>query len=425
MQRILLTTLCTSLALTSTSAMADDLPSREEMWKMIQMQQKQIEALTKQSQQQNQKLVQTEAKVEATQTKVEKTAKQVQSTEKQMADLKPAAGSGSAVGTNGWWNRTSLGGYGEIHANKGSSIDEVDFHRFILYVGHEFNEDIRLFSEIEVEHADEIFLEQAYLEFDIGEQHAAKVGAFLMPVGILNEVHEPTTFYGVERNPIETNIIPSTWREAGVLFSGRNQSGFSYDLGLHSGLNNNLSTPSNYRPRSGRGKISDQEFEDGAATARVKYTGMPGVSVAAVAHYQQDTDQGQGVDTADATLFEANMDIKKGPFGLRALAARWDINGTGAAALGRDEQYGFYVEPSYKFPLPDGYGDAGVFTRYNQYDNSAGNSADTKVQQIDVGLNYWPHENVVLKADVAFIDNGSGLGRADDEIFNFGAGFVF
>ena len=41
-----------------------------------------------------------------------------------------------------------------------------------------------------------------------------------MPFGLLNEHHEPTNFYGVQRNFVETLIIPSTWREGGFNFHG-------------------------------------------------------------------------------------------------------------------------------------------------------------------------------------------------------------
>ncbi len=110
----------------------------------------------------------------------------------------------------------------------------------MLYVNHEFNSDIRLFSEFELEHAHiedtddgssngSVSIEQAYVQFDLSEHTKANAGIFLVPVGIINETHEPTTFYGVERNPVEVRIIPTTWREGGAMLSGHYDSGFSYD----------------------------------------------------------------------------------------------------------------------------------------------------------------------------------------------------
>mgnify|MGYP001822965213 CR=1 FL=1 len=104
-----------------------------------------------------------------------------------------------------------IGGYGELHYNNwefpdGSKFREIDFHRFVLFFGYDFSDSIRFHSELELEHSvagegqnGEIELEQAYIEFDLTENMETKVGLFLMPVGILNETHEPTTFYGVER----------------------------------------------------------------------------------------------------------------------------------------------------------------------------------------------------------------------------------
>lgn len=407
MKKLLLAT--TALMITQGAVAAPgELPSREEMWEMIQTQQKQIEALTSKVGGAEQKAALAEQKADATQ----------QAVEENIASLETFSGGN---GFPGWFNDTTIGGYGELHMNKGSTKDEVDAHRFVLFVGHEFDEDTRLFAEIEVEHADEIFLEQAYIEFDLNDYNQAKVGAFLIPVGIINENHEPTTFFGVERNPIETNIIPTTWREAGVMFSGELGDGFSYDIGVHSGLDSNLKTPSSYKPRDGRGKISQASAESGSATGRIKYTGIAGLELATTVNYQQDISQNVDATEADGVLIEAHADYRDGPFGLRALYAQWDIDGAGAAALGQDEQYGFYVEPSYRFPLFEE-SEGGVFARYNMYDNAAGNNVDSDIQQIDFGFNFWPHPDVVLKTDMAIIRSDIS---PDDEIFNLGVGFVF
>jgi hypothetical protein len=113
-------------------------------------------------------------------------------------------------------NKTTLGGYGELHYNnlrdqKGSSNkDQMDFHRFVLFVNHEFNDKMRLVTELELEHSlsgdgkpGEVELEQAYIQYDLTAKTSITGGLFLTPVGILNETHEPPTFYGVERNDVE------------------------------------------------------------------------------------------------------------------------------------------------------------------------------------------------------------------------------
>jgi predicted porin len=394
-----------AMATSSLAHASTDMPSQEEMWKLIQKQQKQIEALTTQASEADDKIDATSVLVENVQ----------------------ATGTGGGLG---WWNKTQIGGYGELHYNglKDDSNDTVDFHRFVLFVSHDFTSDIRFFSELELEHSlsgdgkpGEVELEQAFVEFDLNDKHQARAGLFLLPVGILNENHEPPSFFGVERNPVEKNIIPTTWWEAGLGLNGQISDGFSYDVVVHSGLAVDTTGSKAFKVRDGREKVAKAQADKGAFTGRIKWTGMPGVELAATAQYQQDVTQADTNESASATLFETHADIRKGNWGFRALYARWDVNGTAAKAVGRDEQTGWYVEPSYRFDTD--LGEVGVFARYNEYDNEAGNSTDTEYAQIDFGVNYWPHKDVVLKADMQFNENPDG--KKDDEILNLGVGFQF
>ncbi len=375
-----------------------DIPTQKEMWEVIQNQQMEIKELND---------------------KVEAAGDAIESSQ-------PAA-------SGGWWDKTQIGGYGELHMNLGQN-DQIDFHRFVLFFGHDFDEKIRFFSELEVEHAfsgdsnpGAVELEQAFLEFDLNETHTAKAGLFLMPVGIMNETHEPNTFYGVERNSVEKAIIPSTWWEAGLGLTGKYDSGFSYDLAVHSGLD--VSGRADYSIRGGRGKVAKADAQSHAYTGRIKYTGIPGVELAATGQYQTDIAQGTAITTGGTTfdedvsavLISFHADIQRGGFGLRALYARWDLDGAGPASIGADEQVGYYIEPSYRFETDKG--DIGLFARYQWWDTRAGNATNTEIAQVDVGINYWPHENVVLKMDVAFEDLPAG--GNEEEIINFGVGYQF
>jgi len=324
----------------------------------------------------------------------------------------------------GMFANTSIGGYGELHYNNYEDSDaKIDFHRFVLFFGHEFSDTVRFFSEFELEHSiagegksGEVELEQAYVEVDINEATSSKVGLFLIPVGIINETHEPPTFYGVERNGVEKNIIPATWWEAGVAVNFKPAPGLSIDGAATSGLE----VGDDFKIRSGRQKVAKANAENLAYTGRIKYTAITGLELAATLQYQTDITQGGNnfeapIDTADATLLEAHAIYQVNNFTVRALYARWDINGDEAKALGRDEQTGWYVEPSYKFNEK-----VGVFARYSEYDNNAGNSDSTAVESTSVGVNYYIHENVVLKAD--YEDLG---GAADSTGFNLGFGYQF
>lgn len=381
------------------TALAQDMPSAEEMWRIIQQQQKQIEEL--------------KTRVEDTGMKADAAVEAVES--------------GSGSGGASWAENTQIGGYGELHYNNldgsGGASDEkeLDFHRFVLFVNHQFSDNIRLFTELEVEHAlagegqpGEVELEQAYVEMDLNDHHRAKAGVFLLPVGILNETHEPNTFYGVERNPIESNIIPTTWWAAGAGVSGELGQGFSYDLGVHEGLK---ITDASFAIRGGRQKSAEADASDLAYTGRLKYTGMPGLELAASVQHQTDITQGSVANAGSANLFETHAIYNKGPFGLRALYARWDLDGNGPEAVGADEQFGWYIEPSFK--LNEKWG---LFARYNQWDNQAGNGGDSEKSQTNFGVNYWPHPDVVLKADYQMQDNDND---AEQDGFNLGVGYQF
>ena len=278
-----------------------------------------------------------------------------------------------------WFDKTTIGGYGELHYNNlsqkpgktdGKSFREADFHRFVLFFGHEFTDDLRFFSEFELEHAfssdtddgsssGEVELEQAFIEYDavtepIGSLDNANVkgGVFLIPVGILNETHEPTTFYGVERNDVENIIIPSTWWEAGVGTTLNFTPGVSLDLAVTTGLEIPTTGSNAFRIRSGRNKVSEASADDFAYTTRLKYTGIPGLEVAGTAQYQADITQEQNDGAEGAWLYEGhvafNHNVGPGSFGFRALYVMWDISGTAVENAGADDQEGWYVEPSYK-----------------------------------------------------------------------------
>ncbi len=128
--------------------------------------------------------------------------------------------------------------------------------------------------------------------------------------------------------------------------------------------------------------------------------------------------QGNDPNAGDAWLYEAHADIRRGPYGLRALYANWDLDGSGPKAIGANRQEGFYIEPSYRFTPK-----VGVFGRYNQWDNQAGsNGNNTEKKQYNAGVNYWLNPDVVLKADVQMQDND---GSKNDNGYNLGLGYQF
>ena len=335
-------------------------------------------------------------------------------------------------------NKTTIGGYGEMHFNnlrdqKGDSHkDQIDFHRFVLFINHEFNDKMRLVTELELEHSlsgdgkpGEVELEQAYIQYDLTAKTSITGGLFLTPVGILNETHEPPTFYGVERNDVEKNIIPTTWWEGGAMVEHEFMDGLSANLSATSGLKS--TGKSNFAVRKGRQKVAEAEAKTFAYNGRLKYTAIPGLELAGTVNYQDNFCQNQLAGCGSATLYEAHTVYNVDGFGLRALYAWWDIEGTAVKAAGADEQYGYYVEPSYRFDDAIVAGqDIGVFGRYAVWDNQEGSGSitDTETTQYNFGANWWIDKDVVVKIDYQIQDVGGGISKELDGL-NLGLGYQF
>ncbi len=404
-------------------------PTQEQMWEMIQQQQRTIEMLKA-------RLDETEKQATENTEAVEFTANAVEQVSVDMSRQSSA------------FNNTSLGGYGELHYNNlqdneladgADDLDRTDYHRFVLFVGHEFTDRIRFFSELEVEHSlagdgapGEVELEQAWVEMDLNERHHLRAGLDILPIGIINPTHEPDTFYGVERNKVESEIIPATWWEAGVGLYGEIAPGWNYDAVIHSGLSIPTDGSSALRPRSGRLKVAEADDLAFASTGRLRYTGIPGLELSISGQYQSDiTGTADNIDM-DATLLETHLIWQHNSgLGMRALYARWDFSNDAQlnpAVFNADTLEGWYIEPSYRFNLSGSdWGNLGVFARYTQWDERnrvTGAHRFEEFDQFTAGVNWWPYDNVVFKLDVQWEDADGVVDRTLDG-FNLGMGYQF
>lgn len=358
-----------------------------------------------------------------------------------------------------WYDKTTLGGYAEANFKRvDGSKDEFDAYRMVLFVGHQFNDKVRFASEIEVEHAyvkdndtdttcrvadadnsgdlqasevtcgaastktsaGYLAVEQMFLEYQYLPNHAVAAGQLLIPVGIINETHEPDTYYGVFRPTIERDIIPTTWFETGMLASGDILPGFSYDVMVSAGLK-----AADGKFKDGRQRGAKSDGSDLAYTTRFSYTGVPGLDVGVSYHKEEDMSQGTpkvvGEDL-EGELIESHVAFSRGAFGLRVLGAQWDMNDQAllAADQKRSKQQGWYVEPSWKI-TPS----VGVFTRYSEWDTEdAADSVNSQWEEINVGVNYWLAERAVVKADWQHRDDPVAANE-DQDGFNLGVGWSF
>ena len=434
--------LCLSL---SNSVIAqDNEPSVAELWEIVQQQQAELDRLR--------------AEVDLARSQTNTVEIQALENSERLEAVGEVLDSPRSQGSS-WADRTTIGAYGEVLYNNetsSASSKELDVQRFVIFLNHEFNESLRFNSELEIEHSfinddarspGAVELEQAFLEWDYANNHSVLAGMHLVPIGIMNETHEPNTFYGVERNRIESRIIPTTYRVNGIKFAGQLGRGFSYDIGIHEGLFFESGDGGELAIRDSRQSGARAEMDALGYTGRLRYTGVPGLELGVTLHYQSDMTQdasirsnigrdgvfdvfGNAVDGLDGLLTEAHITYQSGQWGLRALWAEWDIDSSietvansdlSNNGLGRERQYGYYIEPSYRFNSR-----LGAFVRHERTNERAASNFsaanNTATSRMLAGVNWWLTDNAVVKFDYQFENDDT---NRDLDGFNIGIGWQF
>ncbi len=330
----------------------------------------------------------------------------------------------------------SLGGYGEgIYTNySGDKTNRADLLRWVLYAGYKFNDNWVFNSEIEIEHATtskggSVSAEFAYLEYMHNASVNVRAGMLLTPMGFVNEMHEPTTFYGASRTETETRILPSTWRENGVGLHG-DLGGFNYKLYAMTGFDALGFDEKGLR--GGRQKADRSKAQDLAFVGRLDYTATPGL-LAGVSAYFGDSGQGDaGAGSVDTQILEAHAEYQWKGLRARALFTQADLGGTEQlfAATGNvvgEQMQGYYVEAGYDIMTlfsSESRHQVIPFMRYEALDThaSVASSLVTDPTQdetiITIGVNWFPIESIVFKADFQDFD------QAPDRI-QLSMGYVF
>ena len=342
-------------------------------------------------------------------------------------------------------------GYGELSYSRptdDSAGTTADVGRFVLGASYRFDERTRFISELEVEHAiasaddaGEVEVEQAWIERELSDTIYAKFGLFLIPSGLLNESHEPTRYYGVFRNFVETAIIPTTWREIGAALEGNTTAGLRWDVGITTG--HDLSAwdaTSAEGLESPLGSIHQEgqlaRAGDLSSFGALNYTGIPGLRVGGSVVYG-DISQGQpGFDSNKLLLWEGHARWTPGAWDLSALYARGEISDTAAINLTLvgnpvlipESFYGWYAQAAYVATLPNSWTLA-PFARFERVNTGAGYAfigagltpAALEAEEITtLGVNLNIASGVVLKLDYQMFDLNSDADRVD-----LGLGYAF
>jgi len=349
----------------------------------------------------------------------------------------------------------SLGGYGEVlyqnfdsRTDAGAAAgatDELDFLRAVLYAGYKFNERLVLNTETEFEHAStgsggEVSVEFGYLDFLWRPGLSVRGGLLLVPLGLVNELHEPTTFLGARRPLVETALIPTTWREIGAGIHGE-AGPVAYRVFYTTALDAAKFTAGGIR--GGRQKGARAKAEDFAWSGRLDFVGAPGLVVGVAGMTgnsgQNLTDAGGASIDARTTIVEGHLDWRWRGIQARALVARLSIDDvaelnaaltlTGNASIG-SRQRGGYFEAGYDVlaHLPRTRQALLPFVRRETLDTQdrvpagfARNPVNDR-DLLTIGLDYRPIEAIAIKAEYQNFRNAAGT--AVDQI-NVGLGWIF
>ncbi len=365
-------------------------------------------------------------------------------------------------------SKTVISGYGSVFYqrdfNEKKSIANLE--RAVLFVGHQFNQKIAFFSELEIENAKlsgeggegEVAMEQAYLKFNLNSRQYITAGLFIPRIGILNENHLPVNFNGVQRPFVEQLVIPATWREIGVGFYGRSKKiPLNYNIALMNGLN-----AAGFEHATG---IREGRFEGSEASANNLAVN------AAIQYYYKDfsfqvSGYGGGTNILNKRASDT-LGLRSGPLALPLYLGeadiQWNKNGIGIKLLGTyisipdakdinkayannvsNIMYGAYGELSYNLfhhsKKLDGQ-QLNIFGRYEMLDLNASIPVNAiydgteKQQYIIAGFSYLPIRNVVIKTDITLVHTGAENPdlinpgpvpyRQTNQIINLGIGYSF
>lgn len=354
----------------------------------------------------------------------------------------------------------TLGAYTQIDYNQpfGDIVKrngKLDVHRLVMFMGYKFNDRTHFVSEIEFEHVKELYVEQAFLSYRIDEKLNFRAGLILIPMGIVNEYHEPPTYNGVERPNLDSKIVPTTWRELGAGFSGKfDDLSLKYQLYILNGFNG-YDGSGKFRGtdgfRNGRQKGANSFMSSPNLSTKIDYYGILGLKLGLAVYYGKSQsslydglamDDVNAVKTADSSIvgitmlgFDARYQNKGFEARAQYILAYASNTGQYNTFTGNDlgsQMTGYYLEAGYdvlRFFNTAG-SELMVFARYENYythaDVEEGTIKNDAYNRTDVtiGLGFKVADGAVFKADYQLFKNAD-TSTDNTNQFNLGVGIWF
>jgi hypothetical protein len=367
----------------------------------------------------------------------------------------------------------TIGFYGESkYRIPEAGADVFDAHRYVLTPSYQINDWLVFNSEFELEHGGvdestargsrfngELELEQMYVDILINDHfNIRSLGIDLVPVGRINQIHEPTTFYSTERPELYREIIPTTWMEPSMSVFGKIVDGLDYRLMVSAGLEDRIAsapTAAGVTATSGlrnaRPRLRQADESRLAVSGKLHFNGITGLD-ASTSFYHSQLD---GFNQQDVTMtlwdIEAQYRVPGTGLELRGDFAMWFINdaqnlianntGTATDDIG-ERMYGWYAEAAYHFwpeAWRDGKGKEMDFVPFVRYSSIATqsemlpgsaklNDGNANRDFLTVGAAYFLNPNFVIKADYRLnLDDtaATAASAASQDYVQLGVGMAF
>jgi len=358
--------------------------------------------------------------------------------------------------------KLTIGGYGQIDYNQpfndtAKANGTLDVHRLVILLGYQFNDRVSFVTEIETEHVVELYVEQAFINYKVIEPFSIRAGLMLIPMGIINEYHEPPTFNGVERPNLDNTIVPSTWREIGAGFTGNiDKLSIKYQAYVVNGFmgyNGAGTLRGSDGFRKGRQKGAASTISSPNYSAKLDFYGITGLKIGAAAYVGEtqstlyngllNSDTTVALDRADSStvgLMMLGFDIRYQfkALGMRGQLIKASISNTEAYNMftGKDlgsSMLGYYGEISYdvlSIFKKEAKEKIILFGRYEYYDThdkvAKGTTKNDSYARTDItfGISYKVSAGAVFKADYQLLDN-NGKNNTSAKQINLGVGVWF
>lgn len=351
-----------------------------------------------------------------------------------------------------------IGGYGQVDYNQPFGEGKMhngklDVHRMVLLVGYHFTDRLQMITEIEFEHVKEVYVEQAFVNYRLNDFMNLRGGLMLIPMGIVNEYHEPPTFNGVERPNMDAYIVPTTWREIGAGISGTLSAPSlkyqAYVINGFKGYDKEAAFNGKNGLRGGRQKGAESIVLNPNFSMKLEYFGLPGLNFGLSGYFGKsqstlysglDKNDSQGIAMADSSIVGIAMlgvDFRyhlkglqvRGQLIFNSLGNTMQYNEFTGADLG-SSMLGFYLEAGYNLLHGSGKGDQKLvpFARYEKYNTHAAVEGPLTINDaynrtdVTLGLGYWFTQGVAVKMDYQRFLNAAGTGQNQ---MNMGIAFMF